>query len=48
MKSYLAKKNEVEHVAFVDAEGQVLGRLAVIAMALMGKDKPVYTCRGYR
>ena len=28
----------------MDAEGQVLGRLAVkVAMALMGKDKPVYT-----
>ncbi|HDS84991.1 MAG TPA: 50S ribosomal protein L13 [Phycisphaerales bacterium] len=45
MKSYLAKNNEVERKwRVVDAEGQVLGRLAVkVAMALMGKDKPVYT-----
>lgn len=45
MKSYLAKTNEVERKwRTVDADGQVLGRLAVkVAMALMGKDKPVYT-----
>lgn len=45
MKSFLAKPNEVERKwRVIDAEGQVLGRLAVkVAMALMGKDKPVYT-----
>jgi len=45
MKSFLAKKENVQpkwHV--VDAEGAVLGRLAVkVAMTLMGKDKPTYT-----
>jgi large subunit ribosomal protein L13 len=45
MKSYMAKKNQVEqkwHV--VDAEGLVLGRMATqIAMILMGKNKPTYT-----
>lgn len=45
MKSYLAKTNEVDRKwRVVDADGQVLGRLAVkVAMALMGKDKPIYT-----
>ncbi len=45
MKTYLAKKNEVQrNWRVVDADGQVLGRLAVkVAVALMGKDKPVYT-----
>lgn len=45
MKSYLAKNTEVDRKwRIVDADGQVLGRLAVkVAMALMGKDKPVYT-----
>ena len=45
MKSFLAKNNEVERKwRVVDADGQVLGRLAVkVAVALMGKDKPVYT-----
>lgn len=45
MKSYLAKPEEVGgewHV--VDAEGQVLGRLATqIATILMGKHRPTYT-----
>ena len=45
MKSFLAKNETVErkwHV--IDAEGAVLGRLAVrAAMTLMGKDKPTYT-----
>ena len=45
MNSYMAKKNEIErswHV--VDADGQVLGRLASqIAVILMGKHKPTYT-----
>lgn len=45
MKSFLAKPNQVDrNWRLVDAEGQVLGRLASkIAMVLMGKDKPVYT-----
>ena len=45
MKSYLAKQGEVEpqwHV--VDAEGKVLGRLAVqIANILRGRHRPTYT-----
>jgi large subunit ribosomal protein L13 len=45
MKSFLAKTNEVERKwRVVDADGQVLGRLASkVAMTLMGKDKPIYT-----
>jgi large subunit ribosomal protein L13 len=45
MKSFLAKPNEVERKwRVVDADGQVLGRLASkVAMTLMGKDKPTYT-----
>lgn len=45
MKSFLAKKETVENNwRLVDAQGQVLGRLASrIAMMLMGKDKPIYT-----
>ncbi len=45
MKTYLPKVDQIErnwHV--VDAQGQVLGRLATrIATVLMGKDKPIYT-----
>ncbi len=45
MKTYSAKKGEVErNWVVVDAEGQVLGRLASrIALILRGKDKPVFT-----
>jgi large subunit ribosomal protein L13 len=45
MKSFLAKNNEVDRKwRVIDADGQVLGRLAVkVAMTLMGKDKPIYT-----
>jgi len=45
MKTYLPKKDEIEQQWFVaDAEGQVLGRLAVkIANALRGKNKPCFT-----
>jgi len=45
MKCYLAKKEEVVHDwKLVDADGAVLGRLAVkVAMMLMGKTKPTYT-----
>ncbi len=45
MKSYVAKTGEVDQKwVVVDAEGQILGRLAAkIAMILMGKTKPIYT-----
>ncbi len=45
MKTYMAKKEEVEHKWWlVDAQGQVLGRLASkIAHILQGKHKPTYT-----
>lgn len=45
MKSYLAKKEDIEQKwHLIDAEGQILGRLAAkIAPILMGKTKPIYT-----
>ncbi len=45
MKTFLVKPGEVERQWWViDAEGQVLGRLATrIAKLLMGKHKPLYT-----
>jgi len=47
MKTYLPSVAEIESGRrwyLVDAEGQVLGRLATrIATVLMGKDKPSYT-----
>ncbi len=45
MTTYFAKKEEIQRDWFlVDAEGQVLGRLAtVIAARLRGKHKPIYT-----
>ncbi len=45
MKSYLAKPDEVEKKwVLIDADGQVLGRLAVkIANILRGRNKPQYT-----
>lgn len=45
MKTYLPKVDEIERKWYVvDAEGQVLGRLASrIASILMGKEKPWYT-----
>ncbi|MFV1956229.1 MAG: 50S ribosomal protein L13 [bacterium] len=45
MKTYSAKKGEIErNWVVVDADGQVLGRLASrIALILRGKDKPVFT-----
>jgi len=45
MKTYQAKKEEVEHQWFlVNAEGKVLGRLATeLAEILRGKKKPIYT-----
>lgn len=45
MKSYLAKKNEVERKWYViDAAGKPLGRVASqVASILRGKNKPVFT-----
>ncbi|NLV88949.1 MAG: 50S ribosomal protein L13 [Tissierellia bacterium] len=45
MKSYMAKKNEIDRKWYIiDAEGKVLGRLASeIATILSGKNKPIYT-----
>jgi large subunit ribosomal protein L13 len=45
MKSFLAKKQDIQRKwVLVDADGQVLGRLASkVAMLLMGKNKPIYT-----
>ena len=45
MKTYMAKPSDIERRWFlVDAEGTVLGRLAVeVARILMGKHKPTYT-----
>jgi large subunit ribosomal protein L13 len=47
METYLAKKEDYEKNRqwyHVDAEGQVLGRLATrVAVVLMGKDKPDFT-----
>lgn len=45
MKSYLAKKGELSPKWYVvDAEGEVLGRLAVrIANILRGRNRPTYT-----
>ncbi len=45
MKSYMARKEDVERKWYlIDAEGQVLGRLAsVIARIIRGKHKPIFT-----
>ena len=45
MKSYLAKKNEVERKWYIiDAAGKPLGRVASqVASILRGKNKPVFT-----
>ncbi len=45
MKTYTPKKDEIEHAWWiVDAEGQVLGRLATrLAHILRGKHKPSFT-----
>lgn len=45
MKTYSVKAGEIERSWFVvDAEGQVLGRLASeVARVLRGKHKPIYT-----
>ncbi len=45
MKSFIPREKEIQkqwHV--IDAEGQILGRLATrVARLLTGKDKPIYT-----
>ena len=45
MKTYTAKKETVErHWVIVDAQDQVLGRLATkVATVLRGKNKPIFT-----
>lgn len=45
MKSFVPSRGAVQkHWHVVDADGQVLGRLAArVTRVLMGKDKPVYT-----
>lgn len=45
MKTFVAKEKDINRRwLLVDAEGKVLGRLAVaIAWVLMGKHKPIYT-----
>jgi large subunit ribosomal protein L13 len=45
MKTFLMKKQDVVRKwRLVDADGQILGRMATkIALMLMGKDKPTYT-----
>ncbi len=44
-KTYVAKKEDIKRKWYiVDAEGKILGRLAVkIAVILRGKHKPIYT-----
>jgi large subunit ribosomal protein L13 len=45
MKSFIPREKEIQkHWHVIDAEGQVLGRLATkAAMLLTGKNKPIYT-----
>ena len=45
MRTYVAKRETVEQAWYlVDAQGQVLGRLAArLARILQGKHKPIYT-----
>jgi large subunit ribosomal protein L13 len=45
MKSFIPHEKEMEkHWHVIDAEGQILGRLATRAARLLtGKDKPIYT-----
>ena len=45
MRTYMAKKEEIERNWYViDADGQILGKLAVAAAKLlMGKNKPIFT-----
>ena len=45
MKTFSAKKEDITRAwHLIDAEGQVLGRLAVqVAVLLRGKNKPIFT-----
>ncbi len=45
MKSFIPKEKDIQkHWHVIDAEGQILGRLATRAARLLtGKDKPIYT-----
>jgi large subunit ribosomal protein L13 len=45
MKSFIPRDRDIEkHWHVIDAEGQILGRLATRAARLLtGKDKPIYT-----
>ena len=45
MKSFIPREKDIQkHWHVIDAEGQILGRLAARAARLLtGKDKPVYT-----
>jgi large subunit ribosomal protein L13 len=45
MKSFIPREKDIQkHWHVIDAEGQVLGRLATRAARLLtGKDKPIYT-----
>ncbi len=45
MKSFIPRKREIQkNWRVIDAEGQILGRLASrVATILIGKDKPLYT-----
>lgn len=45
MKTFMLRKEDVEHKWYViDAEGQVLGKVAALAASVLrGKNKPTYT-----
>jgi large subunit ribosomal protein L13 len=45
MRTYMAKKEDMERKWYLmDADGQILGKLAVaVAKLLMGKNKPIFT-----
>ena len=45
MKSFIPREKDIQkHWHVIDAEGQILGRLATrVARLLTGKDKPIYT-----
>ena len=45
MKTFMLRKEDVEHKSYViDAEGQVLGKVAALAASVLrGKNKPTFT-----
>ena len=45
MKTFMLRKEDVEHKWYViDAEGQVLGKVAALAASVLrGKNKPTFT-----